>query len=66
MQKEVSALDMSQEAHAEAMAVTSAFNEAGDVRHNKGTKVAMFDHPKVWHQGRERIIGNLGSSGGDT
>ena len=66
MQKEVSALDMSQEARTEAMAVTSAFNEAGDVRHNKGTKVAMFDDAEIWHQSREGIVGNLGSSCGDT
>ncbi len=48
------------------MTIAGAFDQSGYVGDNKGTKVAMTDHTKIWYQSGERVVGNLWTSGGDT
>ena len=64
MQDRAAALDMAEEAVAEAVALVRAFDQAGNVGEHE---IAVVDlhHAEAGMQRRERIIGDLRLGGGD-
>ena len=64
MQDRAAALDMAEEAVAEAVALVRAFDQAGNVGEHE---IALVDlhHAEAGMQRRERIVGDLRLGGGD-
>ena len=57
------ALDVAQEAGAQALALGRALDDAGNVGHHERFVVAVGHHAQVGHEGGEGVVGNLGLGG---
>ena len=65
MQQDGAALDMAEEAVAEAGAFMRALDQAGDVGEHEFLRVGQADDAELRMQRGERVVGDLRARGGD-
>jgi hypothetical protein len=65
MNQQTGALDVPQKLNSEAVAFVRAFDDAGNIGHNERAVIAELNDAEVRFERGERVIGDLGSGGGD-